>query len=320
MKRNYFFVYFSLIFLITLILSCSKKNNPGNEGPPGMDGSTIFSGQIDPNDTTGRVGDYYLNIESRNLFGPKTESGWGTGISLKGDKGDSGNNGEHGSSILNGATSPTNQIGKNGDFYIDLSNMDFYGPKTNQGWGSPIALIPKRGLEKRILIKTNFGYSKSCEICSQYVPASSSSTYSIFSSNSAQEIIKPGDISEYYKNGIVVYEASINDGEWFVLDPGYSRPIINNYKFGNREYYTTFYPNQITYSESLKEIKIGLEREIRVPSLYSKAQLMEWLDTDIKISIKITLLPKESVEYLTKTHPNHTIDKNFIVHYLQATK
>lgn len=34
--------------------------------------------------SVGNVGDFYLNLTTDVLFGPKTASGWGTGISLKG--------------------------------------------------------------------------------------------------------------------------------------------------------------------------------------------------------------------------------------------
>ncbi|RZK63467.1 MAG: hypothetical protein EOO95_13415, partial [Pedobacter sp.] len=32
----------------------------------------------------GAVGDYYLDKTSYNLYGPKTETGWGVALSLKG--------------------------------------------------------------------------------------------------------------------------------------------------------------------------------------------------------------------------------------------
>ena len=305
------FIVYSILLIFNF--SCSNKNKIGPEGPAGQDGSTILNGIINPTDDIGNIGDYYLNIESKHLFGPKKENGWGTGISLKGEKGNDGAPGipgTPGNSVLSGLTTPSNQTGKIGDFYINISKMDFYGPKTADGWGTPISIAVKKGLEKRVLIKANFGYSSNCDICSQYVPASSSSAHSIFTSNSAEETLKPGDINEYYEKGIVTYEASINNGEWITLDPSYSRPILHNFKVGDKEYYITFYPNQITYSTTQQELKFGIEREIRVPSLYSKAQLIEWLNNDLKIDIKITLLPKDNIEYLSKTPTQQHINLN----------
>ena len=42
--------------------------------------------------------------------------------------------------IHNGKTPPTSSIGKNGDFYIDIKNLMFYGPKKNGVWPLGISL------------------------------------------------------------------------------------------------------------------------------------------------------------------------------------
>lgn len=42
--------------------------------------------------------------------------------------------------ILNGKFAPTSAIGKNGDFYIDIKNLIFYGPKKNGLWPTGISL------------------------------------------------------------------------------------------------------------------------------------------------------------------------------------
>ncbi|MDO5607941.1 MAG: hypothetical protein Q4G08_05730, partial [Capnocytophaga sp.] len=56
----------------------------GATGAAGTPGSAILSGNANPTATVGRTGDYYLNKSSGDLFGPKTTSGWGTPINLKG--------------------------------------------------------------------------------------------------------------------------------------------------------------------------------------------------------------------------------------------
>ena len=42
--------------------------------------------------------------------------------------------------ILNGKGAPTSNVGINGDFYIDISNFNIYGPKTKNRWPSPVSL------------------------------------------------------------------------------------------------------------------------------------------------------------------------------------
>lgn len=49
--------------------------------------------------------------------------------------------GQDGKSVLNGAGAPSSSLGVNGDFYINNTNKDLYGPKTAGAWGSPISLI-----------------------------------------------------------------------------------------------------------------------------------------------------------------------------------
>jgi hypothetical protein len=56
----------------------------GENGVSGVNGSTILNGPINPNSSVGSVGDYYINNTSTVLFGPKSISGWGAGLSLKG--------------------------------------------------------------------------------------------------------------------------------------------------------------------------------------------------------------------------------------------
>ena len=53
-------------------------------GPAGSDGKTVLNGTSDPN-TEGSAGDFYINTDSNEIFGPKDENnGWGDGTSLVG--------------------------------------------------------------------------------------------------------------------------------------------------------------------------------------------------------------------------------------------
>lgn len=60
--------------------------------------------------------------------------------------GTSGPQGGRGTGILNGTTAPNNNIGINGDFYLNTSNMNLYGPKTDLGWGEPVDLVGNQEL------------------------------------------------------------------------------------------------------------------------------------------------------------------------------
>ena len=105
----------------------------GAQGIPGKDGNLFHYGTKAPAATLGNIGDMYLNKSNSTLYGPKTSAGWGTGLNIKGAtgaKGDKGDTGAAGSKILSGTGAPATTLGVVGDYYINKSNGDLYGPKT----------------------------------------------------------------------------------------------------------------------------------------------------------------------------------------------
>lgn len=68
----------------------------GATGAAGAAGSQFLSGTAVPT-TQGKVSDFYFRTTTGVLYGPKTASGWGSGVSLKGAKGDKGDKGDRGS-------------------------------------------------------------------------------------------------------------------------------------------------------------------------------------------------------------------------------
>ncbi len=170
-------LFSTLIFLaIALSLFSCKKTGPagpqgeqgeqgpkGDKGPQGIagaDGSMIYSGNGSPDTETGQAGDYYLDKNNGNLYGPKTDKGWGDPLSLKGPKGEkgetgskgekgdpgkNGKDGQAGSQILSGKSKPASSIGNTGDYYWDISTYTLYGPKTAAGWESGVMLRGPKG-------------------------------------------------------------------------------------------------------------------------------------------------------------------------------
>lgn len=128
----------------------------GPVGPAGKDGASMLAGEGTPEGSVGNTGDFYLDLTTGDLYGPKTESGWdGSLINLagssgeggaegprgpKGEDGDDGEDGKDGSQIFSGNSSPDNSIGNPGDFYLDKSTYELYGPKTESGWGASMNL------------------------------------------------------------------------------------------------------------------------------------------------------------------------------------
>jgi hypothetical protein len=64
----------------------------GKNGQPGLNGSTVLNGTGNPAGDEGEEGDFYIKTgSSPEIYGPKTESGWGSATSLKGPQGAEGN-------------------------------------------------------------------------------------------------------------------------------------------------------------------------------------------------------------------------------------
>jgi hypothetical protein len=106
-NQHGFFISFTLsAFLISALLfvSCQKGNQGiagtagtnGTNGVQGASGNTILSGDSVPSLTLGIIGDYYLELDSSNLYGPKTSLGWGSPVSLTGTAGATGAMGDTG--------------------------------------------------------------------------------------------------------------------------------------------------------------------------------------------------------------------------------
>ncbi|WP_315192411.1 leucine-rich repeat domain-containing protein, partial [Capnocytophaga sputigena] len=57
----------------------------GSNGQNGSSGTKILSGTTTPTTSQGEVGDWYIDTQNKRLYGPKTESGWGTSFITLGE-------------------------------------------------------------------------------------------------------------------------------------------------------------------------------------------------------------------------------------------
>jgi hypothetical protein len=64
-----------------------------------------------------------------------------------GEDGEDGVDGVDGNTILSGIADPTGLIGVDGDFYINLSSMQFFGPRTGGAWGLGVDLVGGTGAD-----------------------------------------------------------------------------------------------------------------------------------------------------------------------------
>lgn len=91
-------------------------------------GGVVYSGNGAPSSSLGIDGDYYLDLSTSNLYGPKLNSVWGSATQLK-------------AKFVSGITAPDNTIGVDGDLFINTITLDLYGPKSAGSWGSIIGSL-----------------------------------------------------------------------------------------------------------------------------------------------------------------------------------
>jgi hypothetical protein len=123
-----------------------EDGTDGIDGINGTDGKTILSGAINPS-TEGVDGDFYINTTTWVIFGPKDVGVWPLGTPIVGAAGADGTNGLNGKTVLTGAGSPSNELGTNGDFYIDNTSWTIFGPKDNDQWGVGTSIIGPPGAD-----------------------------------------------------------------------------------------------------------------------------------------------------------------------------
>lgn len=75
----------------------------GIDGDPGADGNSILSGVGAPSGGTGQDGDFYIDINDWDLYGPKTTGAWTLATSLIGPTGAVGSTGSAGTAGVDGA-------------------------------------------------------------------------------------------------------------------------------------------------------------------------------------------------------------------------
>lgn len=125
------------------------QGEQGIVGPAGVDGRTVHATTGQPAESFGVNGDFALDLANNLAYGPKAGGAWPAGVSIKGEQGDQGDQGvqgEQGFGWLSGLGTPSNGLGRDGDFYIDLATSAYYGPKASGTWpGSSQSLVGPQG-------------------------------------------------------------------------------------------------------------------------------------------------------------------------------
>lgn len=117
----------------------------GATGAQGVDGKTILNGIIDPTNTIGSVGDFYINTETNKIFGPKANNNsWPIGINISGTAG---------ATWYTGNGIPNTNLGLEKDLYLDTSSGNIY-KKINQNTWNYISKIQSTSTNNTLLYLT----------------------------------------------------------------------------------------------------------------------------------------------------------------------
>lgn len=315
-----------LLLLLTLLFSVScGKQTPGPEGPEGpqgsegiagQDGATIRSGMSAPTLTHGNVGDFFLDLSSGMLYGPKTAAGWGEPISLKGEQGPTGS---EGASFIGGEGAPTESTGKPGDYYFDKVNLAIFGPKTGSGWGSPVSLKSPEQAGVRTLIKENTKFENLVkepdyvDFDGTVIPAN------VFNSEITLEIERFEDYARY--GLVVVYIKPAGDSLW----DEYGTNLADSVKWhwvhilleGYTEFGIHFDGPKITHSGIV--LRASISEWYRMGPDYidfNTTAYRQLLSDSFAFDIKIVLIPASSVEYLSTLKPQG-LDQHSVERFLR---
>jgi hypothetical protein len=115
----------------------------GVAGAPGIQGPTGPPGTPGPQGPSGPIGPVGL----QGLPGPQGAQG------IPGTNGRDGLPGQPGKTLLSGATDPAATTGMDGDFYLNTTTYQMFGPRTAAGWGYGASLIgPATGAAGGVLV------------------------------------------------------------------------------------------------------------------------------------------------------------------------
>ncbi len=123
---------------------------PTGSGPDG----TLLYGLGEPGSIIGAGNDSYIDT-STGIFYLKALGNWSQVFSMatgpqgpQGTAGTNGTNGTNGNTILNGTTNPSNTTdGADGDFYLNLSTYNLFGPKTAGVWSTGFSIVPDNAID-----------------------------------------------------------------------------------------------------------------------------------------------------------------------------
>jgi hypothetical protein len=126
------------------VLSYTVTGVSGPTGPQGPAGPAGATGAAGPAGATGAAGPAGAT-GAAGPAGPIGNTGPAGPAGATGATGTAGTNGLDGKTVLNGTSNPTGGTGVNGDFYINTTTSQIFGPKAGGVWPSGVSLVGPAG-------------------------------------------------------------------------------------------------------------------------------------------------------------------------------
>jgi hypothetical protein len=123
-----------------------KDGQDGKDGIDGQDAPTIEDVRIEKEGQTVYLEFHFSNGEIKRTNSVNFPQSMAV-VSLVSSSsgGGGGGSGTDGKTVLSGSGAPSNSLGTDGDFYIDIVAWDIYGPKSGGTWPAGVSLIGPEG-------------------------------------------------------------------------------------------------------------------------------------------------------------------------------
>ena len=129
------------LFLFSIVGSVLAAEYPSQVYGPFFVGTKMYSGAGVPDSATGLNGDYYIDTATGTMYTKTTGGSWQFLMNIMGSQGMPGKNG---SSWWSGITPPSNGLGNENDYYLNIASGNIYN-RTGGSWQLLMNIIGPMG-------------------------------------------------------------------------------------------------------------------------------------------------------------------------------
>jgi hypothetical protein len=122
-----------------------RDGQDGKDGVDGQDAPTVEDVRIEKEGQTVYLEFHFSNGEIKRTNSVNFPQSMAVVSLVSSSSGGGGGSGTDGNTVLSGSGVPSDSLGTDGDFYIDIVAWDIYGPKSGGTWPAGVSLIGPEG-------------------------------------------------------------------------------------------------------------------------------------------------------------------------------